>query len=194
MANIGCFGSVICHDSESDTCKACPQVSLCGELVGKNFKEISDSLTDKGKKAKTKAVKKQISSGTITEFSQADLKKAGERIALTKYEMAAIAKTATKKRIKRHLASLKRKGISGSYVRNVLVSGKNPFQEEKPELLKLACENMLTNNLTLNKTQLVETHERKGKQRKTALAQADTAINVLQELNVINKYLNFTGV
>jgi hypothetical protein len=188
--NIGCFGSILCHDATSDICGNCLQMSLCITEIEKNYSQLEESLEAKVKKVNSDKVKKEVEKLGSTSFEQEDLTKASTRRGLTKYELATIAKTDAKPRIKREIKALLRKNLTSAYIRNVLLAGKNPFHQEKPEFLKVACENMLTNQLKINKISLTRAYEASGQNRKTALAQTNNAVNLFRELGVVDKHLN----
>lgn len=184
----GCYGSVICNNSKSETCQQCSLALACYELVKENTSKIKERLEVDVTKQERRHHQRDVESETSIVIN---VVKSAKRERLTPYQQAIVDNPVFPLKARKLAASVFRKGMTGKYLINILKSGTNPFSNSTPALLDIACQLLMRGELS--KQTLRTAFLGAGQSEKTALSQAHTAINCLLLLSVIDSKLKLRG-
>jgi len=184
MTTIGCYGSVICNDDKSEVCKQCSLAQACFELVKENTEKIKARLEVDVSKQERKQHQQDVVAGKPTY----KIIKSNKREALTDYQRSIVDNPKFPIKARKLTASLFRKGITGEYLRTLLRSGINPFDNATPVILDVACRLILLDKMSVNN--LREVYIGLGQSDKTALSQANNVRTCFLLMGVLTKELN----
>jgi len=182
LSNKGCFGSVICNDSKNKVCMDCTLFSSCTDIKEKNIKEISDEGVVNASIYDRRAFQHRVELSLIDDSF---LPRSSTREIITEHQLKILENKEFSVKSRKIVASLFRKGMSGKYISNLLLSNINPFLNSTPVILDIACRLILVNKLNLGNLRIAFRHS--GQKDKTALSQAHTTITAFMMLGVLDE-------
>lgn len=186
--NKGCYGSAICNNPNSDACKVCSLFEPCYELSKASLERIKEKGVVDVSAQERRNFQYEVSTSTNV-FKV--VVGSSKRQSLTDYQRAIVNNPVFPVKARKLVGSLFRKGITGKYIRNLLESRVNPFLNETPTILDIACRLILSNQF--GKRSLRIAFEGSGQGSKTALSQTHTVIHTFMLMGVIDKTLKLRG-
>lgn len=187
MSNMmpGCFGMLMAYDKNDDHCLACQYRDDCGDKAYERLHALRDIIdVEKRISAENKDRVKQGKS--IQESRLVQSKPRGD-ITLTDEHLDVVKRIGNKKAVARAI-NLLRRGIDGSYMKNAMRRQINPFSQEPPYFLYLACELLM--NGGFDKMQLAKLFVRDEQAKmsiKTAYSHVAITLPILKEFGVVKE-------
>lgn len=183
MTTLGCYGSVIANSKDSETCKKCNLANACFELVKENTEKIKNRLAVDVSKQERRQHQQEVELGNVS----SSIIVSGKRETLTDYQQSIVNNPHFSIKARKLLSSLFRKGITGTYLRRMLIGNVNPFSNSTPAIFDVACELIL--NGKMSKQNLRTSYVGLGQSDKTALAQVNTVLTCFLLMGVLTKDL-----
>lgn len=178
LSKQGCFGSIITHDAGSDCCKKCHDEKSCAQQAYNNGIsiqsqiEISDELAAYSSRVDIMTVAKPNARRQPHKSSKLTNRKT--RVAPAKSQIALIS--TLPKKAKAVVGSCFKKALD---VRGDLSKGKNPFKNERPIFMCVACEVALKGSFTKDSLKAALLEQMPHWTEKSAQTHAKIAIQVL---------------
>ena len=143
----GCLGSVISFDATDEYCKACSYKNYCRDKVGRRLIELRESLdvSDFIREFNIDQARDEedVIDGGGEVVTARHSKPASKRItvkAVTKEQFYQVNQDWIPKKAKKLMLQMFKKGIDGRVIHNQLKIGLNPFKNETPVTMRVACE------------------------------------------------------
>lgn len=177
--NPGCYGSVIAHNAEDDTCRACPLRGGCADSAYQNLLSLREQLNvshylKQFEVARARAGK-PLAKGIETK--PAVTRAPRQQYKLGPLELQVLSDRTRPQKARKLLYDLFKRGLSISALKAALRQGVNPFRHETPETMRIACELLLDRGFT--RDELIRALMVRGESRKsfdTARSQASVAM------------------
>jgi hypothetical protein len=167
----GCFGSVLSYDTSDAICSGCAFMGDCGEAAHKAMSEIRKDMDVPD--LENKFDRDQVKNGNSIDDSKVKSKRivsvASRRLKLTPQQLEIVDDPSLPIKARKLIGSLYRKGIDGEYMLAALNQGINPFTNEPPKVLRLACDALMQGSIL--KPDLRRIFERNDMSRGTANSQ-----------------------
>lgn len=158
----GCLGSIISFDSSDDYCISCRYKDQCRQKVGsrlielRNKLDVSDYLREFNiNQGRDDEASVDAEQDEEMQPSRAKLRPASKRVAvrpITKEQFVQFSQDWVPKKAKKLMLQMFRKGIDGRVIGNQLRKRVNPFKNETPVTMRVACDLLL--NGGFEKTEL----------------------------------------
>lgn len=181
LSNKGCYGSVICNDPKSKVCRDCALFDACHQLKKENLHKIKESNAVGVSLYERRMFQHEVETSTT---SESVIVTSSTREKLTNYQQKLLNDERFPVKTRKLAGSLFRKGISGNYLKNLMLKKVNPFKDSTPVILEITCDLIINNQLTLTSLRRALTYA--GQKDKTALAQSHTVIKTFMLMGVLD--------
>lgn len=185
----GCYGSVVSYDSSDEFCIACSHFNKCGDESYKTLQSLRDVIDAEAVIKKHDKQRIKAEKGVVIKEAEksVSLKPRGE-VKLTRGDIELIRSIGKKKPMQRAMNLIKR-GMNGDYIKKAMNVGKNPFVDEPPHFLAVACR--LIMNGGFSKLELAKAYQNDRKTSmsvKTAYSQVAIVVALLPAFGVIEEF------
>ncbi len=181
--NLGCYGSIVCHDEKSSACAECSLFLACHEVAHGTLMEIRKKfdLEHVVRKHQQFRVKRGIE-------TDSDVVQSGKRQKLTEYQEAIVNNEKFPIKARKMLKRIFHKGIDGEFMRLAMNSGVNPFKDSTPAIMYIGCEMAMSGEFSRKQLSLAIANSGDGcMEWKSATSQASTVINTMRLMSVLDE-------
>lgn len=180
--NVGCFGSIVCHDEKSQDCMRCGQLLACHDAAHGALMKVRKSLN----------VEHIVRSYEQTRIRRkiecpSELAHSGKRVKLTNYQSEIVNNDRFPVKARGMARRMFGKGIDGRFMRSALRQGVNPLKNSTPRIMSIGCDLLISGGFT--KEQLINAifdDFEINSCRKSAVSQSSTVIAAFVMMSVVD--------